>query len=136
MKKFQQQVKRDQWVLQLHNMENENKKPWELPRQCIHVKMDKVVHSALRIILLQKNLHLQELLEEFATQLVAGDMYAIKILEDLLQKKINERIKKKQKKHKKVSTSFKVDEQDTGMLYKLIEAAREQALQELSQHGK
>lgn len=120
-------------------MENENKQPWDHPRQCVHIKMNKVVHSALRIILLQKNLHLQELLEEFANNLVAGDNYAIKILEDLLQKKMSEKLRKKnkkQKKNNKVSTLFKVDEQDANMLYKLIEAAREQALQELSQHDK
>lgn len=101
--------------------------------QDVHIKLTVTVWSKIRVLLFQKDLFFQEILQEFAQRVVDNDMYAMKIIDDLVQRKISAKIQKKKKRLKKQKTkdkvaskTFKVDENDSDMLYKLIQASVDQ----------
>jgi hypothetical protein len=102
----------------------------EKSKQCVHIKLDKTVYNDLRVILFQKDMYLSELLDEFITRVVSGDMYATSVVDALQQKKINAKIAKKKKKAKnkdRIHKEFVINENNTDMLYKLIEAGSQKA---------
>lgn len=85
-------------------------------RKCIHVKLDKGVHAALRTRLFQHNLSMQEVFDEFAKLIATDDPKAIKIVEQLIMRKIRAEIEGKPKRHDR-----SVSELDHDALYDLIE---------------
>lgn len=86
-------------------------------RKCVHVKLDKEVHAALRSRLFQHNLSMQEVFDEFAKLVVSEDNRAEKIVERLVMRKVKEAIEGKPKKQRDRS----VNELDHDALYDLIE---------------
>jgi hypothetical protein len=95
-------------------------------RKCIHVKLDKDVHAALRAQLFKHNLSMQEVFDEFAKLFVTDDVRASRIVESLVMRKITEALEgtKKSKKAKKRSDR-KINELDHDSLYHLIDSQTE-----------
>lgn len=58
----------------------------------IHIALDKAVHAALRGVMFKHGLSMQECLNEFARLVAAGDKRAMKIVEDLVVRKVAEQI--------------------------------------------
>lgn len=87
-------------------------------RKCVHVKLDKDVHSALRSKLFHQNLSMQEVFDEFARLIAAGDARAEKIVEQLVMRKIKDQLEGKTSKKKKLKN---ISELDHDALYDLIE---------------
>ena len=86
-------------------------------RKCVHVKLDKDIHAALRARLLQHNLSMQEVFDEFAKLIVSDDGRAEKIVKHLVMRKVKEAIEGKPKRQRDRS----VNELDHDALYDLIE---------------
>ncbi len=85
-------------------------------RRCVHVKISKEVHAALRAKLFNHGLSMQELFEEFAS-LVANDVpKATSIVENLSRKKIKAQIEGTWRKKKDKT----LGELDSDTLYSLI----------------
>jgi len=61
-------------------------------RKCIHVTMDKEVHSAFRARLFTHNLSMQQVMEEFVKLLVTDDARANRIVENLVLRKVRDQI--------------------------------------------
>lgn len=85
-------------------------------RKCVHVKLDKNVHAALRAKLFQHNLSMQEVFDEFAKLVVTDDSRAGRIVEHLIMRKVKEAINGKPKKRDRG-----INELDNDTLYNLIE---------------
>lgn len=86
-------------------------------RKCVHVKLDKEVHAALRGKMFQHNLSMQEVFDEFAKLVVSDDSRATRIVEHLVMRKVKEAIDGKPKKKRDRGVS----ELDHDALYDLIE---------------
>lgn len=86
-------------------------------RKCVHVKLDKEVHAALRAKLFQHNLSMQEVFDEFAKLFAGDDRRAESIVENLVKRKVKEAIEGKPKRPRDRS----VGELDHDALYDLIE---------------
>jgi hypothetical protein len=86
-------------------------------RKCVHVKLDKDVHAALRARLFQHNLSMQEVFDEFAKLIASDDSRAQRIVEQLVMRKVKEAIEGKPKRQHTRS----VNELDHDALYDLIE---------------
>jgi len=56
-------------------------------RKCIHIKLMTETHAGLRVELLQRKLSMQEVFEEVAQRIVAGDPTLAKILDQTYEKK-------------------------------------------------
>lgn len=88
-------------------------------RKCVHVKLTKEVHAALRARLFQHNLSMQEAFDEFAKQVVEGTRSGNIMIEAIVNRKLKEAIEGK------VSKSSKNEgfgELDSESLYHLINA--------------
>jgi hypothetical protein len=85
-------------------------------RKCIHVKLDKDVHAALRAKLFKHNLSMQEVLDEFSKLVASGDGRAEKIIEALVKRKVREALEGLPKRRER-----NVNELDHDTLYDLIE---------------
>jgi hypothetical protein len=66
-------------------------------KKCVHVKLDKDVHAALRTKLFQHNLSMQEVFDEFAKLVASDDRSAERIVENLVMRKVREAIDGKPK---------------------------------------
>lgn len=86
-------------------------------RKCVHVKLDKEVHAALRARLFQHNLSMQEVFDEFAKLIASDDSRANRMLEQLVMRKVRDAIEGKPKRVRERS----VGELDHDTLYDLIE---------------
>ena len=85
-------------------------------RKSVHVKLEKNVHAALRAMLFNHNISMQEVFDEFAKLVVSGDHKATKIVEHLVMRKVREAIEGKPKKRDR-----SISELDVDALYDLIE---------------
>lgn len=81
-------------------------------KKCIHLRLDKEVHSHLRAKLFQHGLSMQQVFEEFAKQFVAEDKRAVKIVEDMILVKLSTPTRQPRQK--------RVGELDHETLYNLI----------------
>lgn len=90
-------------------------------RKCVHVKLDKEVHAALRARLFQHNLSMQEVFDEFAKLIATDDRSANRIVENLVMRKVKEAIEGKPKRQRDRS----VGELDHDTLYDLIEEGKD-----------
>jgi hypothetical protein len=85
-------------------------------RKCIHVKLTKEVHAALRARLFQHGISMQDVFDEFARQVAEGSPRAIAIVDGLVNRKLREVIDGKPKKRRIEGFG----ELDSEALYSLI----------------
>lgn len=86
-------------------------------RKCVHVKLTKEVHAALRARLFQHNISMQEAFDEFAKQVVEGTRSGNIMIEAVVNRKLKEVLEGKTSKSTK-NESF--GELDSESLYHLI----------------
>ncbi len=86
-------------------------------RKCIHVKLEKDVHAALRARLFQHNVSMQEVFDEFARQFVSGDASANRIVDRYVMKKVQALIAGEKKPRR---SAVPINELDHDALYHLI----------------
>jgi hypothetical protein len=89
-------------------------------RKCVHVKLEKEIHAALRAKLFQYNISMQEVFDEFAKQVAEGTRPANNIVETVTKRKLREALEGRPKK--------KYDgfgELDSELLYNLINGKNE-----------
>ncbi len=92
-------------------------------RKCVHLKLSKEVHSALRARLFMHGVSMQDAFDEFARQLVEGKKSASVILESLIDKKLKEAVAGKFQD----SRNKKFSELDAEALYSLIDPHEKRA---------
>ena len=63
-------------------------------RKSIHIKLLTETHAAFRIELLRKKLSMQEVFEDFAQRVVAGDGFAHRVLDTIARKKREKQIER------------------------------------------
>lgn len=81
----------------------------------LHIKITKEVHTNLRSFLFKKELSMQELFEEFTQLIVAEDRAALRMIENLI-------VKKMQSKIDKVKNPKPMTELDNDTLYNMLES--------------
>ena len=86
--------------------------------KCIHIKMRKDTHTALRMLLFKHGISIQEILNEFASQLVLGSNSSRRIMESAAHRKLRETLESTASPRSKQQTSF--GELDSDTLYSLI----------------
>ena len=57
-------------------------------RKSIHIHLTSGTHSEFRVELFRRNLSMQEVLEECAERIIAGDKYMERLLDECVTKKI------------------------------------------------
>ena len=85
-------------------------------KKCVHLKLDKEVHSALRALLFKHGISMQDVFDEFARHLVEGKRSASVVLESSIHKKLKQTIEGKIRDKK----NEKFGELDAEALYSLI----------------
>jgi hypothetical protein len=88
-----------------------------LDKKCIHVKLDKDTHSALRAKLFKHNVTMQDLFEECARMVATETGRGQSIIESIVNRKVKEAIAGKKKKE------IIVSDMDADTLYSMINAA-------------
>lgn len=91
-------------------------------RKCIHIKLDKSTHAAMRRELFQHNLSMQDVFDEFAKLLASGDRGAMGILNRLVIKKVNDKIAGLTPRRQ---LDRSIDELDHELLYNMINNLQE-----------
>jgi len=86
--------------------------------KCVHIKLLKDSHSALRALSFKYNVSMQEMFNEFALAIVREDKFAINLVEKIAMKKVNDTL---QNKKTKVHKAKNISELDHEALYNLIE---------------
>ena len=71
-----------------------------LDKKCVHVKLQKETHAALRAKLFHHNITMQDLFEECAALVASNTPRGQHIVESIVKRKINEIISGKRKKRK------------------------------------
>jgi hypothetical protein len=92
-----------------------------LDKKCVHIKLDKDVHTALRSKLFRHNVSMQDLFEECATLVATDNFKGQSIVELIVKRKINEALTGKKKKRKEIVVS----EVDTDTLYNMINESQD-----------
>jgi hypothetical protein len=87
-----------------------------LDRKCVHIKLRKSVHLALRRELLAHGVSMQELFDAVASELVSGNKHALALLERVKEISLERLINGARR-----VDETPVDELDSEALYKLIE---------------
>lgn len=87
-------------------------------KKCIHVKLDKDTHSAIRTLSFHKGISMQEMFEEFARSLTAGDKRAVGIIDKFILKKLN--LPKRLNRYRKKKAT-ELSDPDKQSLYDLID---------------
>jgi hypothetical protein len=85
-------------------------------KKCIHFKLSKEVHLALRAKLFQHNISMQELFDEFARMVVEGTYKGQFVIDSIVNRKVKEAlgvVKKKKKRER-------MGELDSDTLYSII----------------
>ena len=90
-----------------------------IDKKCVHIKLDKDVHTALRSTLFKHNVSMQDLFEECASLVAMGSVKGQNIVDSIVKRKINEALSGKKKKKKEIVVS----EVDTDTLYNMINGA-------------
>lgn len=89
-------------------------------RKCVHVKLDKDTHFALRAKLFKHNITMQDLFEECARQVASETVRGQNIVESIVNRKIREAIDGVKKKREIV-----VSDIDAEALYNIINGPSE-----------
>lgn len=87
-------------------------------RKCVHVKIDKDVHAALRARLFQCNISMQEFFDEFAKVFVSDDVRATRVIDQLIERKLRAQLAGESK---ITFPKRRVNELDHDALYSMIE---------------
>jgi len=90
-------------------------------KKCVHVKLDKETHLALRVKCFEMNVSMQELFDEFAKLIAIGENKATRIVENYAHKKLEKIAERKLMKRKHP----RVEKIDHETLYSLIENGNE-----------
>jgi arginine deiminase len=85
-------------------------------KKCIHFKLSKEVHHALRAKLFEHNISMQELFDEFAQSVVADAYKGRWFIDSIVNRKIKEALGTSKKKKK----SGGMSELDSDTLYSII----------------
>jgi hypothetical protein len=93
-------------------------------KKCIHIKLDKKVHAALRAKLFKFNISMQEVFNEFAAGVAAEDNRSNRILESIVSKKIKDALENPPELRKRKDIGF--GELDADALYNLISEDNEE----------
>lgn len=64
------------------------------PRKCVHIKIPSDLHAEMRVFSFQKKLSLQEMFIEFCQLIIDGDSHTHRVMDDLVKRKKEKRIKK------------------------------------------
>lgn len=91
-------------------------------RKCIHIKLKKDVHRALRTKLFERNLSMQEVIDELARLISEGDKRLEKILDEYVVKKANREMAKLNGVKREVE---KLNELDQDTLYDIIQSGNQ-----------
>lgn len=91
-----------------------------MTRKSLHVNIKKDNYVALRTLLIKHSISLQELFNECAKQVVEGTPVGIGIINDIVSRKLKERLDRAYGREKKNKQEPKIDKIDTETLYKLI----------------
>lgn len=89
-----------------------------LARKCIHIKLTKEVHSALRAQLIKRGLTMQEVMEEISGLIASDDRHVEKILDNYTKRKLSKEIERLQNPGPKPKE--RIGELDQDALYDLI----------------
>lgn len=92
-----------------------------LDKKCVHIKLDKDVHTALRSKLFKFNVSMQDLFNECAHLVAAESSKGQAIVESIVKRKIQEAISGKKKKRKELV----INEVDTETLYSMINESKD-----------
>jgi hypothetical protein len=63
-------------------------------RKCIHLKLPSDLHADLRVFAFKKKISVQAIFEEFAQQVVSGNLHFEKCVDNLLERKKKKLLKK------------------------------------------
>lgn len=84
----------------------------------VHVSLTKETHHAIRVKLFEYGVSLQEVLDEFATRLAREEHYAMKLVEHVAERKLQESLMSLDERRKARDQSM--GEFDSETLYELI----------------
>lgn len=87
-----------------------------LEKKCVHIKLEKDTHSALRAKLFRHNITMQDLFEECAALVASGTDKGQSLVETIVKKKIKQIIDGKKRTRKTVQ----ITEADNETLYSMI----------------
>jgi hypothetical protein len=87
-----------------------------LERKCVHIKLEKDTHAALRAKLFRHNITMQDLFEECAALVASDTAKGQSLVESIVKKKIKEIIDGKKRKRK----SIQITDADNETLYSMI----------------
>lgn len=87
-------------------------------KKCIHVKLNKETHLALKEIFFKKKISFQEAFEEFAQQVISETSSGRKIVESVLEKKKEALLSGRKRIH--VARQEKMSSLDVDTLYEVI----------------
>lgn len=91
-----------------------------IDKKCVHVKLDKDTHSALRAKLFKHSVSMQDLFEECARMVASETSRGQMIVESIVNRKIKEAISGTKKKR-----TIVINEMDADTLYNMINEASE-----------
>lgn len=95
-----------------------------IDKKCIHVKLSKETHTALRTKLFKHNISMQDLFEECARLVASETQRGQSIVESIVNRKIKDAISGTGKKKKDISFG----ELDADTLYNMINGSSEKEL--------
>jgi uncharacterized membrane protein len=84
----------------------------------IHIKLDKNVHIAMRMKVMELGITMQDVFNEFARMVIEGNSSAVKIVEKIVAKKVAEELNG----NKKTGLET-ISERDHDLLYDLIDGS-------------
>lgn len=87
-----------------------------LEKKCVHIKLEKDTHAALRAKLFRHNITMQDLFEECAALVASETVRGQSLVESIVKKKISQIIDGKKRKRKTVQ----ITEADNETLYSII----------------
>lgn len=91
-----------------------------IDKKCVHVKLDKDTHSALRAKLFKHNVSMQDLFEECARMVASETSKGQSIVESIVSRKIKEAMSGVKKKRPII-----INEMDADTLYSMINDSTE-----------
>jgi hypothetical protein len=94
-----------------------------LERKCVHLKLRRGVHTAMRELLLRRDMSLQEVLNAFVEEVVQGNRSAIGVVDRLAAEKLRRKLGplKPKKCMRGSDIQHPVFEHDADSLYALIQ---------------
>lgn len=92
-------------------------------KKCVHIKLDKDTHTALRSLCFHKGISMQDIFEVFARALCEGDSKAIGIIDKTILQRLN--LPKRASKYRK-KTATELGDKEKDALYDMINNEQEE----------